>query len=188
MRRSKYRYSLCFWLVLIMPLAEAQVKQGVYLTMDDYIVNQITPYNGLCKIQTNTLFNTNSICLTIDHKEYKYLRDSIYAYKKEEIVYRCNHADKRDYKIVEQGTIIIYTINEPVYGYKNIRLVPHYYFSVNLSSVIIPLSVINIKKAFPDNIKLHQYLDMEFYQKDISSYNEANNTYQINYLFQLLNK
>ena len=181
-------YGLCIWLVVITSVATAQVNQGVYLSMDNYMANQIIPSNGLCKIQTNTMFNANSIWLRVAHKKYKYSKDSIYAYKKEGIIYRCNHWDKRDYKVMEQGTIIIYAINEPVSGYKNIKLIPHYYFSVNLGSVIIPLSIINIKKAFPDDIKLHHYLDMEFYQKDITSYNETNSTYQINYLFQQLNK
>lgn len=179
---------LCLLMVLLTFNVQAQVHQGVYLSVDDYIANKIIPDTGLCKIQANSIFKPNKVCLTIGHKKYKYCKDSLYAYVEAGIMYRVNHSDKRDYRVREQGVIIIYTVNEPEYGYKNIKLVPQYYFSVNLSSGIIPLSLINIKKAFPDAMKLHHYLDMEFYRQDVTAYNEAARMYHINYLLKQLNE
>ena len=159
----------------------AQSKLGVYKTELDFIQNQIFPDGGVSKLKTNSVFN-NSIIAYKNGIKYCFKKDSIFGYNSKSGSFRCNHLDKQDYQIMENSKVVIYMIMEPTYGYKNFVLKPQYYFSLNPSSPILPLNIINIKRAFPENERLHHYLDIEFYQKEISMYNSIYKTYQINYL------
>jgi hypothetical protein len=171
---------LCFYLFFCVNFLVAQ-HWGVYKTELDFIQNQIFPDGGASKLQSNTVFN-NTIIAYKNGVKYCFKKDSIFGYNNKSGSFRCNHLDKQDYQIMENGKVVIYMIMEPTYGYKNFVLKPQYYFSENLSSSILPLNIINIKRAFPENERLHHYLDIEFYQKEISMYNSTYNTYQINYL------
>ena len=177
---KKSVFYLCILLFQFINFLAAQ-QLGVYKTELDFIQNQIFPDSGASILQSNTVFS-NTIIAHKNGIKYCFKKDSIFGYNHKTGSFRCNHLDKQDYQIMENGNVVIYMIMEPTYGYKNFVLKPQYYFSLNLSSPILPLSIINIKRAFPENERLHHYLDIEFYQKEISMYNMDFNTYQINYL------
>jgi len=66
---------------------------------------------------------------------------------------------------------------------KTFMLVPAYFFSKTLSSEILPLTGINLKRTFPDNHKFHDSIDVEFHNdKDISTYDPLHKMYRVNYL------
>ena len=89
----------------------------------------------------------------------------------------------KDYKMVENKNIIIYTKLVPVGEAKTFHLVKKYFFSTQSDIEILPLTQMNLKRAFPDNIKFHDILNLEFDSKeDISSYDQTNNMYKVNYL------
>lgn len=181
MKNNLFQYVLFLvQLVVIINCSNAQSKQGVYLTKHDFIQNKITPELGVNKLHTTSKF----IALKVNNIKYKYNKDSVFGYTDKNNIYRCNHEDKKDYCLVENGEIAIYILYETEYENKNAIREPHYYFSKNLDSKIVPLTIFNIKKMFPDNEKLQRQLDIEFYQKEISFYNKTLNTYQINFLIK----
>ena len=177
---KKSVFYLCFLLFQFINFLAAQ-QLGIYKTELDFIQDQIFPDSGASKLHSNTVFS-NTIIVPKNGIKYCFKKDSIFGYISKTGSFRCNHLDKQDYQIMENGNLVIYMIMEPTYGYKNFVLKPHYYFSLNPSSPILPLNIINITRAFPENERLHHYLDIEFYQKEISMYNMDFNTYQINYL------
>jgi hypothetical protein len=158
----------------------------VYLSWQDYNAGKLTPENGQCKIKKHKTFNKKYIYVIVDGKNTRYNKDSIFGYKDEHFTYR--YYNKEEYLIKEKGEIMIYVFYELESGPKNYVFKPHFYFSKDAASSIAPLSVINIKRAFPDNFTLHHYLDIEFYGKDIAAYDNENNTYKINNLLKRLNQ
>jgi len=178
--------SIIYFLILIVQFflfnshSTAQTKLGVYYTEQDFIENKITPEQDAQKLHSKSKF----IVLKVNNSKIKFNKDSIFGYKDKNASYRCNHIDKHDYEILEIGEIVIYKRLISVYGNKTMVLEPQFYFSQNLSSNILPLTIINIKRTFLSNEKLHHYLDIEFYDKKITFYNKELNTYQINFLIK----
>jgi hypothetical protein len=167
-------------LLLFYNHSTAQTKQGVFFTEQDFVQNKITPEQGVQKLHSKSKF----IILKVNDSKSKFNKDSIFGFIEKSASYRCNHFDQHDYQILENGEIVVYMRLEPAYGNKKIVLEPQYYYSQNLYSKILPLTIINIKRTFPNNEKLHDNLDIEFYDKEITFYNKALNTYQINFLIK----
>lgn len=159
---------------------QAQEKQGIYLTGKDYNEGTIIPEDGQCKVKNRQLLHQKYIDLILDGKRYRYHKDSIFGYRSGQLTYRLYQKEK--YQIVEHGRIIIYSVYKPEYGVKNFVQVPHLYFSTDATSLIAPLSVLNIKKAFPEDFTLHHYLDIIFDQTNIAAYDSMHQMYSINYL------
>jgi hypothetical protein len=66
---------------------------------------------------------------------------------------------------------------------KRMEVQTQYFFSKNLSSTIFPLTILNLKKAFADNLKLHDALEMEFSKStSIATYDSNQKMYTINFL------
>lgn len=84
------------------------------------------------------------------------------------------------YQIVEARTVYIYTLDTIV---RKGALEKTYFFSVGPKGDILPLTILNLKKAFPDNHAFHDFLDMSFkYDSDLTKYDEFHNTFKVNRL------
>lgn len=89
----------------------------------------------------------------------------------------------KDYKMIENKNIIIYTKLVPMGEAKTFHLVLKYFFSIQSNTEILPLTQINLKRAFPDNLKFHDMLNLEFDNKeDISTFDQTNKMFKVNYL------
>ncbi len=164
----------------------AQSNSGVYLNATDYLTNTLTQACGDCKIKSHEVFYTKVLEVVNEGNKFTFQKDSIYGYKSGSDSYRINHDDNEAYLIAEAGAIIIYILHEPENSTKAFSQRPHFYFSKDATSGILPLTAINLKKTFPGDLRLQHYLDLEFYQTDIASYNEEHHLYQINYLLNQL--
>ena len=63
------------------------------------------------------------------------------------------------YQIVDRNTVYIYTLDVHV---RKGALEKNYFFSVGPGGDVQPLTILNLKKAFPNNHTFHDYLDMSF--------------------------
>src|SRR5689334_17023024 len=63
------------------------------------------------------------------------------------------------YEILEARDLVIYSSDAIV---RKGTLEKAYFFSVGLKGEILPLTVLNLKNAFPDNHAFHDSLDMTF--------------------------
>jgi len=162
---------------------ETIFHQGVFKTSKDYMTNKINPAE---KINLNHLFSGHYINVIEDGKEVRYCKDSIFGYKDAKgRDYRFYKVYNDEYRILENQNMVIYMIFSPTHTPKGIAqpMMPYFYFSITLNSDILPLTIINLKKAYPDNLKFHDLLDQEFGTGiPLSFYDTQNKTYRVNYI------
>ena len=145
----------------------------------DYKTGKLT-YSMNCdlpsgKIRLNHFFAKSYIDVINGDKKIQLYKDSIYGYKD------CKQMDFRFYKeydhefqIAENKAMVIYICDI------------HVASSSGKSATLVTIN--NLKKAFPDNMKFHDKLDLEFpSSKDISTYDDLHKMYKVNYLLSQSN-
>ena len=192
--------TIFFLLIILINFSFAQKADsinygGIFLNAQDYKDNKLS-YSYNCespsvKIKFNHFFSKKYIEIISGDKKTRLYKDSIFGYRDcKQKEYRFYKDYDHEYQVVENKNIIIYIADEPVTSStgKTVNLVPHYFFSSTLNSAILPLTIINLKRAFPDNLKFHDLLDVEFYDiKTISTYDDTHKMYKINYLLSQSN-
>ncbi len=165
-------------------------QSGIYMNAGDYSAGHLS-YAVNCdsaagKIRLNHFLAKKYVNVIQGNKKIQLKKDSIFGYRncvgKE---YRFFKNNDQEFQIVENKTIVIYIADVPVVSTtgKTGQMVPHYFFSITLGSDIFPLTLIDLKMAFPGNIKFHDLLDVEFNNsKDISAYDTGHKMYRVNYL------
>jgi hypothetical protein len=84
------------------------------------------------------------------------------------------------YQIVEARTVYIYSLDTIV---RKGATEKTYFFSVGPTGEIQPLTILNLKKAFPDNHTFHDFLDMSFnHDSDLTKYDEFHKMFKVNRL------
>jgi hypothetical protein len=99
-----------------------------------------------------------------------------------------NAADARNYRVVgndryqviEAKTLYIYSLDVLVRKGTSEKA---YFFSVGPNGDVLPLTILNLKKAFPDNHVFHDLLDMSFkYDSDLTRYDDFHKMFKVNRL------
>src|SRR5215510_11782969 len=84
------------------------------------------------------------------------------------------------YQIVEANALYIYSLDVLVRKGASEKA---YFFSVGPNGDVLPLTILNLKKAFPDNHTFHDLLDMSFkHDSDLTRYDDFHNMFKINRL------
>ena len=166
---------------------------GIYKTYQDYQIGipSIVCNCNTDKIKLNHFFAKNYIDVINHGKKLRFNKNSLFGYRdcKQNDFRFFNERDK-EYKIVENKSIVIYVADFAVISSsgKTRELIPKYFFSTSLTSAIQPLTVLNLKKAFPDNLKFHDLLDIAFGDgTSISVYDMENKMFKINFLLSKSN-
>lgn len=183
----KYSLLLSFLLWLPVYMHAQKAMSGVYMTADDYNNNKLAyanPCGPMHKIKLNDFWGKKYIIVTHNDTAHKLMKDSIYAYADcDGKVYRFYKDYSSEYKIVENGTIVIYTKIQGVSEGKTFKQVTHYYFSNGLSGVILELTLENVKNAFPNDHMLHDELDKFFPSGNgITDYDSRHSMFRINHV------
>lgn len=138
------------------------------------------------KIKLHHVFAKNYIDIIKDGVKKRLYKDSIFGYADcKQITYRFYKSYDEEYRILENKGIVIYLsyVKVSPYNAKSIRLAPAYFFSAGLNTPVYPLTVLNLKKAFPDNVKFHDMLDVAFGDgTPVYSYDAEHKMYSINFL------
>jgi hypothetical protein len=181
---------LCCLLSMLIPWLSisllAQDLNGIYLSASDYRNYKLSPSIAHVKIHAHHLFHPNRIRVDVNHQTYFYLKDSVFGYRIHMQDFRFFKGE--EYEVLETGTIIIYRRYQPAYSPKGYKMESAYFFSESPESALLPLSVINIKRVFPEHFRLHHYLDITFYNKTISTYDDIHHMFCINYLLYAINQ
>jgi hypothetical protein len=184
-----------FLLMLLVKFSFAQKSDtiaysGIYMNSKDYKGNKLS-YEVSCdsssgKIRLNHFLSKNYIDVFKNEKKIQLFKDSIFGYRDcKQNDYRFYTERDKEYQIAENKTIVIYVADVAVTSAngKAREFVQKYFFSTTLNSTILPLTVTNLKKAFPDNLKFHNKLDLEFSsENDISTFDDVHKMYKVNYL------
>ncbi len=92
--------------------------------------------------------------------------------------YRLVGTDK--YQILEAQTLYLYSFDTPVRKGTSEKI---YFFSVGPKGDVLPLTILNVKKAFPDNHVFHDLLDMSFkHDSDLTRYDDFHKMFKVNRL------
>src|ERR1017187_8750686 len=165
--------------------ADASPQKGIFMTWQDYKQNEIKPAE---KINLNHLSSSRYVDIIEEGKKYRYCKDSIFGYRDADGKdYRFFKIYNDEYQILENLDMVIYVIYNPTHTSKGISqpLTPDYYFSKALNSDVLPLTILNFKSVYPDNLKFHDLLDREFGNGlPLSFYDNANKMFRVNYILK----
>ena len=93
---------------------------------------------------------------------------------------------KEKFQIVDTTAFYLYTQNKNVVpaGGKGMYRADLYFFSTTVDSPIIPLTIENLKRAYPANLAFHYALDAYFNSdRQLMAYDEYAKMYKLKYLF-----
>jgi hypothetical protein len=170
--------------------AKAQaVTAGLYTTADDFLNQKIT-YPVDCsdvsdKLRVNNLFESTSGIIKSKGKKHRFYKVNFYGYR------NCKNENfrfdyKTPYQIIDTTGFFIYYRSvqaEPVKG-KGLVKTDAYFFSTKADNTIQPLTMDNLKKAFPGNHSFQYALDDHFRNdKDLAAYDTFQKTYKVKYLY-----
>ena len=86
------------------------------------------------------------------------------------------------YQIIEAKALYIYSLDVIVRKGASEKT---YFFSVGPNGDILPLTILNLKKAFPDNHTFHDFLDMSFrHDSDLTRYDNFHKMFKVNRLLE----
>lgn len=140
------------------------------------------------KFQVDNPFNGSDVKVVLGDSTFRFNKDSIFGYRDEnKINYRFYHT--KTYQILNPTEeILLYCITsnvDPKSNHFDIK----YFFSINASASISPLTKFNLKRAFPNDSNFHELIDIYFNNDlDLLSYDSYYNKYKINRLYQLAKK
>ena len=91
-----------------------------------------------------------------------------------------------EYKIEEVRSITIYSLQESAPSGKSFRWINVYYFSSTPDDEIKPLTIENLKFAFPDNHKFHDTLNETFKDNvSVSEYDTFHKMFKVNHTYEM---
>lgn len=159
---------------------------GIFITWQDYKTRNIIAVE---EIKLNHLFSGHYIEVVKNGKDIRYNKDSIFGYEDEKgRDYRFYKIYNDEYQILENLDMVIYVTYSPTHAPKGVSqpMMPYFYFSKSVNTEIIPLTLPNLINAFPENHNFHHELEDEFKKgRPLSTYDEANKMFRVNYLLNL---
>lgn len=160
---------------------------GIYKSAEDFRARRLT-LGVDCKTATHKL-RLNEFSgkpyVTVKHggKDYRMAKDSLFGFRE------CGGRDYRfaannqHYPILNPGEeLLFYKVEQPTVG-KNpgyVRL----YFSPTAAAPIQPLTLLAVKKAFPENHRFHDLLDAQLPNGDLTAYDQMHQMTKINWLLK----
>ena len=164
-------------------------KSGIYLNLADYQNNKLTyemdGSNNKEKINPNELFYKPYITVFQNGKKYRPKKSEIFGFRDNNKVYRFFNNQK--YLVEESDKIYIYSRQRNQSQGKNgsTIAVKDYYFSTSINEVVRPLTVANLKNAFPENRTFNELLNENFKDGIAYVYDDFHKKYKVNHLYQM---
>ena len=176
-------------LVVVAPISAAdKTSSGIYLTADDFKNEKLTSEgwgsDSSHKLQLHDVLDKPYIHVTHGNETQKYDKSEVYGFRDGSgRSYR--FVGNKEYQILEAKELFIYSVSVDVLdpGQKTRRTDKTYYFSVGATGEAFPLTIDNVKRAFPENHKLHDSLDMTFKSdSQLTQYDNFHKMYKVNRL------
>ncbi|MGK2861397.1 MAG: hypothetical protein ACSLE0_05655 [Chitinophagaceae bacterium] len=176
----KSMFCLFVWFILSGVTVHSQKNaSGIYLSQADF-ENNILSYvreknTRTTKIRFHEFIEKPFITVIQNGTKEKLFKDEIFAYKNRKNIIRTWNFTK--YNLVSKGVFWLYSREiYPTRG-KGVKKERKYFYSLSGESEIIPMTIYNLKKSFPNNQLFHGFLEARFRSNSgISPFNsvEAN--------------
>lgn len=161
---------------------------GIYVKALDFSKHKLS-YAGDCKSGNcpsvaGSLFNSEEVKVLVNGKKRKFKKSTFFGYRNcEKKVYR--FYKNNEYQILNSHKIWMYDKPQESGTGMSPDIDIFYYFSVAQESQILPLTIDNLKEAFPDNIKFHDLLDSSFKgETALSDYDKYLQKYSLVHVFE----
>jgi hypothetical protein len=166
--------------------AAAPGISGIYLSSADFTDGRLTA-EGHCgsvdhKLELHDVLNKSYIHVTHGAAKQRYEKNDLFGFR------ACDGNDyrfvsNREYRILEAREFYIYEHEAYVSVGKSRHIVKEYSFSVGRDGKVIPLTLENLKRAFPDNHAFHDSLDQTFGGgQDLTQYDQFHKMFKVNRL------
>ena len=170
--------------------AEAKSATGIYLTAEDYKNGRLATESDCDspghKVELHDILHKSFIDVTHGGETRRYEKSQVYGFRS------CGGRDYRfvdndEYQILESRDVSIYAREVPARNPKDTsRGLPTsrvHFFSVGASGQILPLTLQNLKRAFPNNHAFHDALDATFHTDDeLTLYDTFHKMFKVNHL------
>ena len=179
---------LVMYAVALATIANSQdYSNGLYLTQADFENNKLSystsDVNETNKVRFNEIFGKPYINIRHNGEKSIVFKDDIFAYKKKNKIVRTHNFVSYDF--IEKGVIWIYSKDLNVMLGKGIKRERKYFYSVSGKDNIVPLTIYNLKKSFPDKHQFHNFLEAQFRSDaDLASYNKLEKKFKVNSLLE----
>lgn len=184
--------SVVFALLLFALTASASVQRsvprtsGIYLTAADYNEGRLTSegdcgFNGH-KLELHDVLDKSYIHVTHGTERRRYAKSDLFGFR------ACDGNDYRfvsnlEFRILEAKELSIYVRETHETVGKSRHVVKVYYLSKGSNGNVLPLTLENLKHAFPDNHTFHDSLDQMFGAgQDLAQYDDFHKMFKVNRL------
>lgn len=161
---------------------------GIFMTCNDYDSSRLSympEEHRKYRFIVNPFFYPEYIIIKSGDTTCRIHKDSVFGYRDEDgFSYRLYQ--RKTYRILNPGEpIMLYGLAAPVRGKEQPSAVT-YYFSVGSASDIRPLTILNLKYAYPDSPVFHELIDIYFHhEEELITYDAFYKTFKINRVYQL---
>lgn len=162
---------------------------GLYLTADDFQQQKLSYAidcgNGNDKIKTNEFFGSSTGYVLSKGEKHVFNKNNVYGYHScQDKNYRFFNGEA--YLLIDTAGFYVYyqyRSEENVKG-KSLIKKDAYFFSKTAGGDLKPLTIENLKSAFPVNHSFHYALEANFRSdRDLLAYDSFAKTYKVKYLF-----
>jgi len=158
--------------------------RGIYTSLNDFMNHKIS-YETSTRIILNEFTASKYVKVLDNGNTVKLAKKDLFGFRDN------NNMDYRFYKnelyqILDATYFFIYThyASSTVVKGKGNEKKETLYFSVKGTDNLQPLTVENLKKAFPDNLKFHDLLDNVRNDADLVKYDAYTKDIKVNYLYK----
>ncbi|AMP98530.1 hypothetical protein AY601_1615 [Pedobacter cryoconitis] len=159
-------------------------KSGIYLTAADYKNKQLHLAGDQStnnKLRLNDFFGGKTLRISHNGENHEFSKDSIYGYRdKDGSDYRFYKSYSTKYKILENGSVVIYKTEQAGNKQTGFKPLVQYYFSNGVAGEIHLLSLANLKRTFKDQ-PAFDIIDANFQtDSDLIKYDDEHHLFRIN--------
>jgi hypothetical protein len=170
---------------------EAKSATGIYLTAEAYKNGHLASESDCGspghRVELHDILHKPFIEVTHEGQTRRYEKSQIYGFRS------CGGHDYRfvendEYQILEAKELSIYAREVPVENRKDtgdlhVAASREYFFSVSAGGQVLPLTLQNLKRAFPNNHAFHDALDKTFNADDeLAQFDAFHKMFKVNRL------
>ncbi|MCB0595292.1 MAG: hypothetical protein H6557_31800 [Lewinellaceae bacterium] len=162
-------------------------ESGIYLNAEDFTISTLTHSIDCAKSNHKIIAPGKKPMVKVVHEgqKAKYKKSDIFGYRDcEGKDYR--FFDGQNYQVNEVGALLIYQQGKsraPI-G-EDVGAVAKFFFSKGPDEEVLPLTLMSLKEAFPENHPFHDALDAYFSgNTPVSTYDNFHKTYKVNRILE----
>jgi hypothetical protein len=159
---------------------------GLYMTAQDYAGGRLSYQQQAGqkhRVRADIPFQHGLVKVVQGGQVHRFVKNDVYGYRDEK-GRNFRFASNKAYRILDDTRFPLYSVVENITKGKEKTRELKYYFSAQAGSDIQPLTKQNLKRAFPDNRRFHDLLDLQFrHDRELAAYDTFRKEYKLKAVF-----